>query len=98
MSGRSEAVPARNEVVVAHVEAELLRFVADEVAVDGAGLTADERLVESGRIDSLGLVALLAHVGRRWAVDLAARGEAGDLESIASLARAIARERGARAG
>lgn len=94
MSERNEAVRPRNAVDLSHVEAELLRFVAEEVAVNGSGLTPDERLVESGRIDSLGLVALLAHVGKRYAVDLVARGEAGDLESVASLARAIRRERG----
>jgi acyl carrier protein len=75
------------------VEGILLRFIADEVAIDGAGLRVDERLVESGRIDSLGLVNILAFVADRFGIDLVAAGELRDLESISTLAAAVRRER-----
>jgi acyl carrier protein len=85
----------RGEVVGgdADVEEILLRFIAEEVAIDGAGLRVDERLVESGRIDSLGLVNILAFVVDRFRVDLVATGQLRDLESVAALAAAIRRER-----
>lgn len=72
---------------------ELLRFVAEEVALDGRGLSAEERFIETGRIDSLGLVQLLAFVASRYGVDLSTAGDPRDLESIAALAAAIQRRR-----
>lgn len=74
------------------VEDELLRYVGEEVALDGRGLRVDERLVETGRIDSLGLVQLLSFVATRYGVDLSSSGDPRDLESIAALAAAIRRD------
>lgn len=80
----------------AGVEAELLRFVGEEVAADGAGLSAAENFVETGRVDSLGLLRILAFVDERYSVDLAASAHPSDLHSIAALAAAVRRERSPR--
>lgn len=73
---------------------ELCRFASEQVVLDGRGLALDERLVASGRVDSLGLVQLLAFVADRWGVDLAATADAGDLETVATIAAAVRRKRG----
>jgi acyl carrier protein len=82
------------------VEAELLRFVAEDAAADGAGLHPDENFVATGRIDSLGLLRILAFVEERYGVSLAATAHPRDLQSVSALAAAVRRERlaGAEAG
>lgn len=84
-------------VAVDGIEAELLRFVGDEAAADGAGLHFEENFIETGRVDSLGLLRILAFVEERWAVALAATAQPQDLQSVAALAAAVRRERVGRA-
>ncbi len=78
------------------IEGALLAFIGREVASAPDGLTADEHLVETGRVDSLGLLQIVSFVDASWRVDLLSAGDPGDLRSIATLAAAIRRERAAR--
>jgi len=50
-----------------------------------------DSLLGAGKIDSLGLMRLLAHIQQRFKVDLMAVGNPDDFESIQSLAGAIRR-------
>jgi acyl carrier protein len=79
------------------VEEAILRFVAAEVAATPEGLTREERLVETGRVDSLGLLQILSFVEEHWQVNLLAAGSPRDLETVAAMAAAIRREQARRA-
>jgi acyl carrier protein len=78
------------------IEDALLEFVRRKVAVDEVAVTAQENLIDSGRVDSLGLLQILAFVDEQYHVDLLAIGTPGELQSIAGLAAAIRREIAAR--
>jgi hypothetical protein len=92
MESRSTWSPAGDD----EVERTLLDFVQRNVVVDGADVTRDERLVESGRVDSTGLLQMLGFVVDRWAVDLLVLGSPNDMQSVAALAAAVRREVAAR--
>ncbi len=74
------------------VERTLIDFVERNVVVDGAQVGREERLVESGRVDSIGLLQILGFVTERFEVDLLVRGSPRDLLSVAALAAAVRRE------
>lgn len=76
------------------IERALLRFVGEEVAADADGLAPDENLIGTGRIDSLGLLNLLAYIQAQWHVDLMGAGSPRDLVSVATMAAAVHRARG----
>jgi acyl carrier protein len=78
------------------IEGAILGFVAREVATAPDGLTVDEALIETGRVDSLGLLQILSFVDSSWHVDLMSVGDPDDLRSVAALAAAVRRERAAR--
>jgi acyl carrier protein len=78
------------------IERTLLDFVARRVVVDGGAVSAEERLVDTGRVDSLGLLQILAFLDDRYRVDLLAVGSPSDLQSISGLAAAVRRELSAR--
>ena len=78
------------------LERTLLDFVQRNVVVDGEAVGKDERLIESGRVDSVGLLQLLGFVAERWSVDLLVLGSPRDLQSVAALAEAVRRESAAR--
>ncbi len=78
------------------VERTLIDFVERSVVVDGAGVGREERLVESGRVDSIGLLQILGFVSERYEVDLLVLGSPRDLLSVAALAAAIRREAASR--
>jgi acyl carrier protein len=79
------------------MEEAILRFVSAEVAAAPDGLTREERLVETGRVDSLGLLQILSFVEEHWQVNLLAAGSPKDLESVGAMAAAIRREQARRA-
>ncbi len=79
------------------VELALTDFVERNVVVDGGSVGRDERLVESGRVDSIGLLQILGFVAERFEVDLLVLGAPRDLLSVAALAAAVRRETAARA-
>jgi acyl carrier protein len=74
------------------IERTLIDFVERSVVVDGARVAREERLVESGRVDSIGLLQILGFVAERYEVDLLVLGSPRDLLSVAALAAAIRRE------
>lgn len=76
------------------VESALLRFIAEEIAADRDGLRTEEHLIDSGRVDSLGLLQILSFIDTHWHVDLLGVGSPRDLASIATMAAAVRRERG----
>lgn len=78
------------------IELALTHFVERNVVVDGRGVDREERLVESGRVDSLGLLQIVGFVTERFAVDLLVLGSPRDLLSVAALAAAVRRETAAR--
>ncbi len=84
IAGRS---PGEDEI-----ERTLIDFVERNVVVDGAGVGREERLVESGRVDSIGLLQILGFVAERFEVDLLVLGSPRDLLSVAALAAAVRRE------
>jgi hypothetical protein len=75
------------------VERALLRFVAEEIAADREGLRTEENLIDSGRVDSLGLLHILSFIDAHWHVDLMTVGSPRDLASVATMAAAVRRER-----
>ncbi len=78
------------------VERTLIDFVERNVVVDGAQVGRDEHLLETGRVDSIGLLQLLGFVAERFEVDLLVLGSPRDMLSVAALAAAVRREATAR--
>jgi len=78
------------------LEIELQQFIATEVIPDGSeiGVTFDEPLISSGRVDSLGLLDILGFIQQRYNVDLLSVAGPKDFESITLLAQAITRAQG----
>ncbi len=72
----------------------LQRFVQEEVIRHGETIGLDEPLFETGRVDSMGLLQIVEHVAREYAVDLLQVGRPADLRSLTTLAQAILRESG----
>jgi acyl carrier protein len=91
-SSSAQAASAADEV-----ERVLIDFVARKVVVDGGAVTPEERLVDTGRVDSLGLLQILAFLDERYRVDLLSVGSPRDLQSVAGLAAAVRRELASRA-
>ena len=79
------------------IERSLIDFVERNVVVDGGQVGREERLVESGRVDSIGLLQILGFVAEKFEVDLLVLGAPRDLLSVAALAAAVRRENAARA-
>lgn len=73
---------------------ELRRFVQTEVMRDNELVELQEPLFETGRVDSLGLLQIVEHIGREFGVDLLQRGRPADLRTLETLAQAVVRERG----
>jgi hypothetical protein len=74
------------------IERTLIDFIERNVVVDGARVGREERLVESGRVDSIGLLQILGFVAERYEVDLLVLGSPRDLLSVAALSSAVRRE------
>jgi acyl carrier protein len=74
---------------------QLRQFVQSEVMRDNEAVELQEPLFETGRVDSLGLLQIVEHIGREFGVDLLQRGRPADLRTLATLAQAILREGGA---
>lgn len=81
------------------IELELASFISEEVVVVGRNqpVEKNEALVSSGRMDSMGLLQVLAYVQERYGVDLMAQAEPSDFDSVDGLAKAIRRARGGQA-
>ena len=73
------------------IEQELQRYITSEVVRSSKNVAVDVPLVQSGLVDSLGLLQIVSYVDQRFGVDLTKSGTPDDFRSIASLALAIAR-------
>jgi hypothetical protein len=59
---------------------------------DSAGaIGAEEPLISSGRVDSMGLLQVLSFVQERYGVDLLSTGSPRDFETVTAMAAAIRR-------
>ena len=78
------------------IETDLQQFIAAEVVADAVvkGVTVDEPLIRSGRVDSMGLLQIFGFIQQRYGVDLASTGGPRDFETVTSFADAIRRSRG----
>lgn len=78
------------------IESDLQQFISAEVALDPGegGIKADEPLISTGKVDSMGLLQILGFIQQRYGIDLMATSGPRDFESVASLAAAIRRARG----
>jgi acyl carrier protein len=77
------------------IETDLQEFIAAEVVADGVagGVTVDEPLIRSGRVDSMGLLQIFGFIQQRYGVDLSSSGGPSDFETVRSLAAAVRRSR-----
>ena len=77
-------------------EAEIKQHILSDILADGTvtELAADEPLISSGLVDSLGLVQILMHIQQRFGVDLMSVGSPQDFDSVAALAAAVRRNKG----
>ncbi len=73
------------------LESELREYIVEHLVDGGGEVSVSDSLLGAGKIDSLGLMRLLAHIQQRFKVDLMAVGNPDDFESIQSLAGAIRR-------
>lgn len=78
------------------IEVELQGYIMEEIvpSTGGGAIAADEPLLDSGRVDSMGLLNILGFVQEKFGVDLLANGGPSDFESISAIAAAIRRARG----
>lgn len=74
-----------------HIEEELKQYIQERIlrGTSTIDVTIDDALIATGRLDSLGLMQLLAHVQQRWKVDLLTLAGPDDFVSITTLAQAI---------
>jgi len=79
------------------IEGDLQQFIAAEVVLENpeAGVTTDEPLISSGKVDSMGLLQILGFIQERYGVDLLSTGSPRDFETVEALSAAIRRTRGA---
>lgn len=80
-----------------HIEQDLQGYISREVVRRGKDVAVDVALVESGLLDSLGLLQIVAYIERQYGVNLTISGGPDDFRSISSLAAAVDRI-GARPG
>ena len=75
------------------IEQELQDFISGQVVRRGGNVAVTAPLVESGLVDSLGLIQIVAHITSRYGVNLTQAGGPDDFRSIQTLAEAVTRER-----
>jgi acyl carrier protein len=77
------------------IETDLQQYIANEIVLEKAegGITFDELLISSGRVDSIGLLQVLGFIQERYGVDLFSSGTPRDFETVAAMASAIRRNR-----
>jgi acyl carrier protein len=76
-------------------EAEIKQFIETELLSDDRSidLAADQALITSGLVDSMGLLQILGFVQQKFGVDLMAVGSPMDFDSVGALAAAVRRTR-----
>lgn len=76
---------------VGNIEQELQGYISREVVRRGTNVAVNVPLVESGLLDSLGLLQIVAYIEQRYGVSLTSSGGPDDFRSISSLAAAVGR-------
>ena len=77
------------------IESQLLKYISTEVVQgDQNEVTLDEPLVESGRIDSMGLLMIFGFVDQVYQFDMMSVGSPKDFTSISAMAALIRRIKG----
>jgi acyl carrier protein len=79
-------------VPVTEIAAEIERYIREELAPDiaGAGLGADESLLDSGILDSFGILSLIEFVKQRFCVEIPLKDiEPANFETIGAVARTV---------
>ena len=75
------------------IRSELRNYIEKSLLSDGSGAVSDdETLIESGRIDSMGLIKLLGFIQQKYGIDLMNVAGPDDLQSIATIADALSRQ------
>lgn len=92
------AMRAANVVSPEEIASELQRFVSQEVLRRKQQVALDLPLIESGVLDSLGLLQIIGHIEKQYGANLTQAGEPDDFRSISSLAGAVCRMAGERRG
>jgi acyl carrier protein len=79
-----------------NIETDIKQFITSELLAKDASSTLGEGdpLVSSGRVDSMGLLQILAFIQQRFGVDLMAVGNPHDFDSVTALAAAVRRNKG----
>lgn len=74
------------------IESVLQHFISTEVTQDGnSQVDISEPLIESGRIDSMGLLQIFGFVEQTYPIDMMTAGGPNDFLSVASMASLIRR-------
>lgn len=79
-----------------NIETDLQRFISTEVLLEG-GISMNEPLISSGKVDSLGLLQILGYIEQTYGVTLLTASSPKDFENIEALAEAI-RKAGGKSG
>ena len=77
--------------VLENVTQDLQAFVTRQVLREERNLAIDAPLIESGLVDSLGLLQIIVHIEKQYGVALTESGTPADFRSISSLAAAVLR-------
>jgi acyl carrier protein len=75
------------------IESDLIEFISRDVVPEG-GVTENEALISSGKVDSLGLLQILGYIEQQYGVTLLTSGSPKDFESVRNLANAIRKAHG----
>jgi methoxymalonate biosynthesis acyl carrier protein len=73
------------------IQKDLQAFITGDVLRQDSSVATDLALVESGLVDSLGLLQIISHVESRYGVNLSDSASPDDFHSIDSLVAAIQR-------
>lgn len=76
---------------VGNIEQDLQSYISREVVRRGTNVAVNVPLVESGLLDSLGLLQIVSYIEQRYGVNLTSSGGPDDFRSISSLAAAVGR-------
>ena len=76
-----------------NIESELLNFICTEV-IQGELTAVDEPLIESGLVDSMGLLMIFGFVDQKYQFDMSAVGGPKDYATVTAMAALIRRIKG----
>lgn len=73
------------------IASELLQFISTQVTL--CEVAADEPLISTGKVDSMGLLQILSHIDETYGVSLLSDGTPTDFETVNAFAAAVERAR-----